>query len=106
MTNQYGAVPKSARPVLANNVIAVLKDPNQVCSELLESTSNVILDGEGCSKSDVASSEIFGRQGRPTQFSAFLLGRADRLWAPPVDITGRRRGAEPDIGAFQFAGRR
>ncbi len=106
MTNQYGAVPKSARPVLANNVIAVLKDPNQVCSELLESTSNVILDGEGCSKSDVASSEIFGRQGRPTQFSAFLLGRADRLWAPPVDITGRRRGAQPDIGAFQYFGQR
>ena len=106
MTNQYGAVPKSARPVLANNVIAVLKDPNQVCSELLESSSNVILDGEGCSDSDVASSEIFGRQGRPTQFSAFLLGRADRVWAPPVDITGRRRGTEPDIGAFQYFGQR
>ena len=106
MTNQYGAVPKSARPVLANNVIAVLKDPNQVCSELQESTSNVILDGEGCSDSDVASSEIFGREGRPTQYSAFLLGRADRLWAPPVDITGRPRGAEPDIGAFQYFGAR
>jgi hypothetical protein len=106
MTNQYGAVPKSARPVLANNVIAVLKDPNQVCSELLESSSNVILDGSGCSKSDIASSEIFGRQGRPTKFSAFLLGRADRVWAPPYDITGRRRGAEPDIGAFQYFGSR
>jgi hypothetical protein len=94
------------RPVLANNVIAVLKDPNQVCSELKESTSNVILDGEGCSKSDVASSEIFGRNGRPTRFSAFLLGRADRAWAPRFDITGRRRGTEPDIGAFQYFGAR
>jgi hypothetical protein len=106
MTNQYGAVPLRARPVLANNVIAVLKDPNQVCSELRESTSNVILDGEGCSKSDVASSEIFGRGGRPTRFSAFLLGRANPAFAPRYDITGRRRGTEPDIGAFQYFGAR
>jgi hypothetical protein len=106
MTNQYGAVPKSARPVLANNVIAVLKDRNQVCSELQGSVTNVILEGEGCSDSDIASGEIVTRDGRPTKFSAFLLGRADPVWAPPDDITGRRRGAKPDIGAFQYFGQR
>ncbi len=106
MTNQYGAVPLRARPVLANNVIAVLEDPNQVCSEVQASVSNLILQGEGCSTSDTIGGEIFGRAGRPTRYSAFLLGRANPALAPRRDITGAPRSPEPDIGAFQYRGAR
>jgi hypothetical protein len=106
MTNQYGAVPLRVRPILANNIIAFLKDPNQVCSEVQASISNLILNGEGCSKTDTASSEILTPNGRPTRYSAFLLGTADPALAPPTDITGRRRGQQPDIGAFQYRGPR
>ena len=106
MTNQYGAVPKRARPILANNVIAVLEDPNQVCSEVRASVSNLILQGDGCSKTDTIGGEVFGPDGRPTRYSAFLLGRADPGFAPRVDITGHPRSPEPDIGAFQYRGTR
>ena len=102
MTNAYGAKPVRVRPVVANNVIALLKVPNQVCSEVKESISNVIVEGVGCSKSDVVADVALGSNGRPTERSAFLLDQADRRWAPPVDITGRHRGDEPDIGAYEF----
>ena len=109
MTNQYGAVPKRARPILANNVIAVLEDPNQVCSELLESTSNLILDGEGCSKTDHdrrrASS---ARTAAPTRLPRRSCSAAPTRRRSPrrVDITGQPRSPEPDIGAFQYTGAR
>jgi hypothetical protein len=41
--------------------------------------------------------------GRPRAGSV-VIGAADPLYAPPVDFTGRRRDAQPDIGAYEYRG--
>jgi hypothetical protein len=102
MSNAYGGVPRRARPVLANNVIGLLEVPHHVCSEVGRSVSNVVLRGTPCSASDRVATGDLDRLGRPTQASTALLDQADPRYAPPTDITGRRRGPAPDIGAYEF----
>jgi hypothetical protein len=102
MSRVYGRVPIGKRPILANNVIGLLKVPNNVCSEVKASTSNVILRGTGCSKSDVVGAPNLDSRGRPTAASSLLIDAARGRYAPTTDITGRRRGRTPDIGAYEY----
>jgi Right handed beta helix region len=102
MSSIYGRVPLRKRPVLANNVIGLLRVPNHVCSELKASVGNVILRGERCSKSDLVGDPKLDARGRPTGFSRMLIDSGHGLYAPATDITGRRRIRTPDIGAYEF----
>ena len=102
MSSMYGAVPRAERPLLANNVIGVLEVPGHVCSELLQAASNVVLKGQACSVSDQVGDAALGPGGRPTSASTVLVDRADRRYAPRVDVTGGPRDAMPDIGAFEL----
>ena len=104
MSNQYGVLPKRLRPLLANNVIALLKVPNHVCSTVKESVANVIVRGVGCSKTDRVGGIALDRNGKPYTRSAHLRNLAARIYAPPTDITGRARGKQPDIGAYEYRG--
>jgi hypothetical protein len=104
MSSLYGAVPKRNRPILANNVIALLTDRNHVCSEVQASIRNVVLNGKGCSGSDRVDRAGLDRSARPTSRSTALIDRASRRYAPRADITGRPRGRAPDIGAYEYAG--
>src|SRR5262249_43056628 len=98
MSSRYGGVPMSERPLLANNVIGVLADPEHVCSESQPSVTNVVLRGRRCSPSDrVGPANLDGR-GRPTAASTLLIDRATRRYGPTLDFTGRTRGVRPDIG--------
>jgi hypothetical protein len=102
MSSMYGAVSPAERPLLANNVIGVLEVPGHVCSEVLESSSNVVLRGRSCSPSDQVGEAALDGTGRPTADSTLLVDRADRRYAPSVDLTGKPRGAAPDIGAYEL----
>jgi hypothetical protein len=104
MSTAYGAVPKRDRPVVANNVIALLAVPHHVCEEVQHSARNVVLVGRGCSRSDVAGKAYLDARGRPTAASVLLIGTASRRYAPRVDFTGRPRDAAPDVGAFEYRG--
>lgn len=104
MSSLYGAVARRLRPVLANNVIALLRDTWPVCQTVQASVSNVIVDGTGCSSSDQTGDPLLDARGRPTAESALLLDLANPRYAPRRDITGHLRGAAPDIGAFEFRG--
>jgi hypothetical protein len=102
MSSMYGIVPKHDRPVVANNVIALLGVPHHVCDEVQRSVRNVVLSGHGCSATDVLGKAYLDAEGRPTASSTLLIGKASRRYAPRVDFTGRRRDRAPDVGAFEY----
>jgi hypothetical protein len=104
MSSLYGGVPRRERPIPANNVIGLLQVPAHVCSEVRLSIANVVLHGHLCSYSDRVGSAHLDSRGRPTAGSTLLIDRASRSYAPPTDLTGRARGAPPDIGAFEYRG--
>jgi hypothetical protein len=101
MSSIYGRVPIGKRPVLANNVIALLRVPNHVCSEVKASYSNVILRGERCTRADFVGAANLDSRGRPTA-SSLVIDAGHAHYAPATDITGRRRVRTPDIGAYEF----
>lgn len=102
MSSMYGVVPRRDRPVVANNVIALLGVPHHVCAEVQRSLRNVVLVGTRCSASDTVGKAYLDSDGRPTAASTLLIGRASRRYAPRLDFTGRPRDARPDIGAFEY----
>ena len=102
MSSLYGAVAPRLRPLIVNNVIALLRDTWPVCAAVRASISNVVVDGTACSASDRVGDPLLDDHHRPTADSTLLLDRANRRYAPRRDITGRRRGASPDIGAYEL----
>jgi len=101
MSSKYGSVLPRKRPIVANNVIGLLKKRAHICSAARLFAHNVVIDGTGCSASDrVGPADLDGR-GRPRRSSP-VVGAALRLYAPKTDSTGRRRIGAPDIGALEY----
>jgi hypothetical protein len=105
MSSRYSTLPRRERPLLANNVIGVLAWPWPVCRAVRASVSNVVEKGVTCSTSDTSGPADLDARGRPTADSALVIDTASRRYALKTDITGRRRGREPDIGAYEYPGR-
>jgi Right handed beta helix region len=101
MSSRYGSVPRWKRPIVANNVIALLETPARVCNGSQRFIFNVVVRGKTCSQSDLEGEPDLDGRGRPRAASAVIDG-ANRHYAPTVDATGRRRTGRPDIGAFEF----
>jgi len=101
MSSRYSTVPRWKRPIVANNVIALLDTPARVCNGSQRFISNVVVQGKGCSQSDRTGSPNLDGRGRPRRTSAVIDG-ANRHYAPMRDATGRRRSGRPDIGAFEY----
>lgn len=101
MSSRYGSVPRWKRPIVANNVIALLETPARVCNGSQRFISNVVIRGKTCSESDRTGSPNLDGRGRPRKASAVIDG-ANRHYAPERDATGRRRAGRPDIGAFEY----
>jgi hypothetical protein len=106
MSSAYADVLRRRRPVLANNVIALLGVPGHVCKQLRASVSNLILKGRRCSDSDRHGDASLDARGRPTADSTLLIDGANGRYATRRDITGRLRGRTPDIGAYEYAAAR
>ena len=101
MSSRYGSVSRWKRPIVANNVIALLETPARVCNGSQRFIHNVVVRGKTCSESDRTGSPDLDGRGRPRQTSAVLDG-ANRHYAPTLDATGRRRSGRPDIGAYEY----
>lgn len=99
---RYGGYSRRERPLVANNVIALLRTWGRVCFGARGSISNVVIRGRRCSRSDVGGPAYLDRRGRPTAQSALLIDTANPGHAPSHDISGRRRDGSPDIGAYEF----
>lgn len=101
MSSRYGGVERAKRPVVANNVIAVLAMPGRVCLAAREFVGNIVVRGRGCTPYDLVGSAGVDGRGRPRAGSAVIGGAAPE-WAPALDATGRRRLGAPDIGALEY----
>jgi hypothetical protein len=104
MSSRYGGVPRSKRPVVANNVIALLETPGRVCLAARQFLANVVVQGRSCSPYDLVGSAGVDWRGRPVTGSPLIDG-AIRDLAPSTDMVGRRRGRAPDIGAIEYRAR-
>ena len=103
MSALYTGLPRRMRPVLVNNIIGLLHTW-PVCRAEGLSISNVILRGVGCSTSNRVGPANLDARGRPTASSISVIDRANRHYAPAIDVTGYRRGRRPDIGAYEYRG--
>jgi hypothetical protein len=105
MSSRYGGVPRWKRPVIANNVIALLETPGRVCLAAKTFVANVVVRGRTCSDANHVGSAGVDWLGRPVRGSRVIDG-ADASLAPRVDASGRPRGRSPDIGALEYRPRR
>jgi hypothetical protein len=104
MSSKYGGVRRWKRPIVANNVIALLdRAAWRVCQASQRFLANVVLRGRNCTSANYAGPDDLDGTGRPTADSA-VVAAANRHYAPPIDMTGRRRDGHPDIGAFEYRG--
>jgi hypothetical protein len=101
MSSRYGAVKLWKRPIIANNVIALLGAPNYVCSVAQRFVQNMVIRGRTCSRSEAVGPVDLDGRGRPRARSP-VIDSANRHYAPRTDATGRRRTGPPDIGAFEY----
>jgi hypothetical protein len=101
MSSKYGGVRLWKRPIVANNVIALLGTSWRVCGASQRFIANVVLRGKNCAADGYAGEDDLDATGRPRGDSV-VIGAANRHYAPQDDITGRRRDAEPDIGAYEW----
>ena len=99
---RYGGYSRRERPLIANNVIALLHTYGRVCLGARGSISNVIVRGHRCSQSDEKGPVYLDRRGRPTRRSQLLIDTASPSHAPSYDMAGRRRRGAPDIGAYEY----
>jgi hypothetical protein len=99
---RYGGYSRRERPLLVNNIIGLLRTWGRVCFGARGSISNVVVRGHRCSRSDGVGRVYLDRRGRPTARSQLLIDRANLGHAPTYDMTGRRRGRAPDIGAYEY----
>jgi hypothetical protein len=101
MSSKYGGVRLWKRPIVANNVIALLQTSGRVCAVSQRFLRNVVMDGNNCAVADYAGPVDLDAFGRPLADSA-VIGLANHHYAPAIDVTGRRRDAQPDIGAYEY----
>ena len=100
MSSNYGSVRLWKRPIIANNVIALLGSHWPVCATAQQFLANVVITGINCQQDGYVGDPGLDAAGRP-QPESILIGAANRDLAPPLDFTGRRRDADPDIGAYE-----
>jgi hypothetical protein len=99
---RYGGYSRRERPLIVNNVIGLLRTWGRICLGARGSVSNVVVRGHRCSRSDEVGPVNLDRRGRPTRRSQLLIDTANPSHAPSHDMTGRRRGGAPDIGAYEY----
>jgi hypothetical protein len=104
MSSKYGGIRRWKRPIVANNVIALLQTSWRVCGAAQRFMRNVVMEGKNCAAADYVGSADLDALGRPVADSP-VIDLANRHYAPPIDVTGRPRDAHPDIGAYEYRNR-
>jgi Right handed beta helix region len=103
MSSRYGGVPRWKRPIVANNVIALLETAGRVCLAAQQFLQNVVVRGRTCSDYNHLGAAGVDGYGRP-RLGSIVIDGANRALAPATDATGRRRRGAPDIGALEYRG--
>jgi hypothetical protein len=98
----YNRLPISERPIVANNVIRLVRTWWRLCAQVRAAVSNLIVSGRRCSPDDHRGDPRVDARGRPTAASTLLFDRANRRYATRYDILRVPRGDKPDIGAYEY----
>jgi hypothetical protein len=101
MSSKYGGVRLWKRPIVANNIIGLLDTAWRVCAASQRFVANIVLRGRKCAAEGIQGDLALDEAGRP-HWDSIAVGAANRHYAPPVDITGRVRDADPDVGAYEW----
>jgi hypothetical protein len=103
LTPLYSRVPPALRPVVVNNVLALLATPRWVCTPARASINNIVKEGQTCSSTDLLADPLIGPVwGEPTAAS-LTIDRGAPGWAV-YDVNRVRRDALPDVGAYELIG--
>jgi Right handed beta helix region len=127
---RYREVSRRERPLIANNVLALLDTPQRFCRRVAKTVANLVIRGHGCSSSDRIGLAYLDGSGRPTSRSSSVIDGGDGRYSPPADLGGRPRlpswlavgvaprldvdaprlrfpaspaASAPDIGAYEYA---
>ena len=101
LTPAYAARPPEDRPIVVNNVLAVVQTPEWLCDQAAAMITNVVVEGEGCSETDlVVDPALDPEWGIPGPHSP-TIDRGTPGWAIN-DVNGALRDALPDIGAYEL----
>src|SRR5918999_3347045 len=65
MNSRYGGVQRWKRPIVANNVIALLEQPARVCNGSQRFINNIVIHGRSCRKTDLVGPANLDGLGRP-----------------------------------------
>jgi hypothetical protein len=105
MSGVYWRMQRHKRPLLANNVIGLVREPHHVCSVARLAVSNVVLRGSRCIGFNRLGRVHLDARGRPTAASTLLIDRGSKRFGARRDIQGVPRDDLPDIGAYEYRGR-
>ena len=105
MSGVYWRLQRHKRPLLANNVIGLVREPHHICSVARLAVSNVVLRGSRCIGFNRLGPAHLDESGRPTAASTLLIDQANRRFGARRDIVGLPRDEWPDIGAYEYRSR-
>lgn len=97
IAENWAGLPLSARPLVANNILAVSNGTTCVA----RTSTNLVERGHAC-RGDFTGPAKLDSAGAPTAASTLVLGRANPADIPKTDFYGRPLpSSRPDIGAVQ-----
>jgi hypothetical protein len=94
MSSRYGGVPRWKRPIVANNVIALLETAGRVCLASQRFQNNLVVRGRTCSDHNLVGPSGLDAWGRPRAGSVVIDG-ANRDRPPARRRPGHRRARVP-----------
>ena len=103
LTPAYAARPPEDRPIVVNNVLAVVQTPEWLCDQAGAMINNIIREGTACSETDLLVDPLLDPLSGMPGHDSPTIDRGATGWAV-VDLNGDRRDAFPDIGAYEHAG--
>jgi hypothetical protein len=96
LTPGWSVVPLAARPLVANNILAVQSGG---CTGG-RFDSNLVVSGKPCPGDSLGPANL-DPLAHPTSTSGLVISQADPSVAPPTDALGKNRVGKPDRGAYE-----
>ena len=103
LTPAYARFAPRLRPVVVNNVLALLETPEWVCEPARSMIHNIVKEGQTCSATDLLGDPLLGPAWGEPQAGSLTIDRGSPGWAVD-DVNRVRRDDLPDIGAYEYVG--
>ena len=98
----YAGLPVEDRPVVVNNVLALVGTPEWVCG-VGTTIRNIVLVGATCSETDLRADAAFDPVSGAPGTGSPTVDAGEPGWALD-DVARAPRDARPDVGAYEYRG--